>query len=245
MVEKIGAIERELQEATGLRHVTRGAHAQSRQDYLKLLVEKANDIPDADWRALSVETQEWYNGVITEIQLNPDNPLPDFPVEEEVEAAAEQQAPEQPAAPVRRPTRRPTTAEAAPAPAAQPAVTTRRTRKTTAEAAPAPAMATEQQAAPAARTRTRKTAEAAPAPAAQPAAAAASTDGEAPLKRGAQTYIKQLIIADPAITTAAIKNKVIEEGYKISPLSASTIVSDFRHSLRVLKDTGHLRGLRV
>lgn len=57
---------------------------------------------------------------------------------------------------------------------------------------------------------------------------------------GAQTRIKELIMGNPTMSVADLRDKIAAEGFGVSSLTVSTIRSDFLHSLRVVKDAGHL-----
>jgi len=61
------------------------------------------------------------------------------------------------------------------------------------------------------------------------------------VKRGAQTRIKEIVVAEPSMTLDAVREALKTEGYVTSSAAISTIRSDFLHSLRVLKATGCLR----
>lgn len=66
---------------------------------------------------------------------------------------------------------------------------------------------------------------------------AGARDGK---KVGAQTMIKQLMIKDPKLTVDQLLEKLNAKGYSPTPLAVSSIRSGFRHSLKVIKDAGHL-----
>jgi hypothetical protein len=76
----------------------------------------------------------------------------------------------------------------------------------------------------------------------QPEAAAKPNGGKKILTGGAQTLIKQAIIKNPAITTEEITEMLAKKGLRTSPLTVSTIRSDFKHSIRVLQDSGLVSG---
>jgi len=58
------------------------------------------------------------------------------------------------------------------------------------------------------------------------------------LPMGAPTIIKQMILKKPEITKDELAAALEKKGFKTSILTISTVRSDFRNSLRVMKDAG-------
>lgn len=91
---------------------------------------------------------------------------------------------------------------------------------------------------------------AAPAPAskkgAKTAAAPAKGNSTGEAKRpGAYTKIKQLMVKDPTMTSEKLIEKLNKAGYEMTPIAVSSIRSDFRHSMRILKEAGLLAELEL
>jgi len=62
---------------------------------------------------------------------------------------------------------------------------------------------------------------------------------------GAQTVIKRMLIKEPGLTVDDLCGRLEKQGYKTSRLAVSTMRSDFRHSLKILKEEGKLKGIEL
>lgn len=89
--------------------------------------------------------------------------------------------------------------------------------------------------------------EAAPAPVKEPRAPApaAGSNGSEGKRVGAQVVIKQILMRDPKSTIEQIEEQLTAQGYKTSRVTVSTIRTDFRASLKMLKEAGHLKGVNI
>jgi hypothetical protein len=71
----------------------------------------------------------------------------------------------------------------------------------------------------------------------------AKDDGEVtrppkPAAPGASTTIKRMMIRNPDVTNAELMEKLKEKHIDVTPISVSTIRSDFKHSIKVLQEAG-------
>jgi hypothetical protein len=88
MVAKVSAVEKELQEATGVKKKV----AEKFQKYAVRLINAVQELKDPEWEALSTETQEWVNDGAKAIKAEEDVdgfPEDEAEAEEENEEAAE------------------------------------------------------------------------------------------------------------------------------------------------------------
>lgn len=107
----------------------------------------------------------------------------------------------------------------------------------------------------------RKPSKPAPKPAAKPAPkpaakppkkAAAAADGNSgkltkppKVAPGASTFIKRMLLKDMNVTNAELMEQLREEGVSVTPITVSTIRSDFKHSLKVLQEAGYATEVAV
>lgn len=89
----------------------------------------------------------------------------------------------------------------------------------------------------------RKAAAAAAQEEAAPQAPAPAAPARKPASSG--VLIKQFMLVDPNISVKDLKDKLTELGANPSDLTITTVRSDFRQTLKFLKEAGKLRGVEI
>jgi hypothetical protein len=217
MVAKVTAVEQELQKATGVKKKV----AEKFQKYAARLIEAVQELKDPEWEDLSAEAQTWVNAGAKVVKAGKGDiePFPDDAEEEEEEEKEDPEAEEE------------NEEENEEDAEAEPATRTRGGGKTTNKST--------------ARASTKSDGKVGDT---EKAAKGSKKEGSTKVKApkgegkqvGAQTMIKQIMCDEPKISTDDLLAKLGKKGYTPTPLAVSSIRSGFRHSLKVLKEAGHL-----
>ena len=214
----VESIESELRRITKLGQVIK-----DRQILLSKLHDKVQALPDDVWDTLSTPAQDWINEAT--LAKNDGNPLPEFPDVAAEEAAKDDEdktvakAPSKKAAPVKGGAPAKNNARKMARPAAKPVA------KPVAKSAAKPAT---KAAKPEAKTSGGKK--------------ASKASGEV---TGVKAKIKSMIMKKPDITADEIVAKLSANGADISRLTVTAVRSEFRHSLRCLKQEGYLPKISI
>lgn len=248
-------MEAELKKVTKLTQ----AADEPRKEYLLRLLTAGQSVKPDLWATLSTAAQSWYNGAVNSYMTHTQpSDIPDFPDLPPVapERARMAPAPMAAAEPGSEETGDPTDDE----PPLEEEIDTsgegvEAEAEQEAEAAPAPEPAPAPSAAAKPAPAPKPAGKPAPKPASSPKAAAAPATGKAagngkaasvPPKASpprASTLIKRMLIKNLNVTNAELQERLRAEGINVTPISVSTIRSDFRHSLRVLQEAGYAKDI--
>lgn len=212
-------MQKELQKVTKIKP----NRNESRADYLGRLVQAIDGLSDEGWDELSKSAQKWANQATKAYEAS--KPIKDFPDAEEAESdpADAEEKDEQ---------------DAAGAESQQEAGDEDVEAEDEAEAeAPVSKSSKEKAVTSVSKAKKATTAK-------SKSKSNGSAEAAAPKKlgTGAPTIIKQLLLKNASMSKEDLLTALKKKNIKVSDLTAGTIRSDFRHSLRVLQDADMLKG---